>query len=106
QVDGAFGDGRDRDRARARLAGARVVEQATHDLVDATRLSLRRLDELLLGWAHPLAEHGEVAEHGAERVADLVGDASAEPADRGQLLRADELVPRFGEEAVRLLERG
>src|SRR5690606_9707681 len=73
---------------------------------DAAGLGLRRGEQLFLRRPRRTGEHGEVPEHSAERVADLVRDAGAEPADGGHLLGADELVPSLREEAVRLLERG
>jgi len=72
--------------------GAGVLEEAADDRLHALGLAGDQLEGLAIGVAGRLAlleQHG-VAEHGGERVVDLVGDLGGHDADRGEPVAARE----------------
>ena len=91
------------------LGRPRELQQLRDDQPHALDLLVEQselaLDTQGLG-AEQLAHQVEVALDHRDRVVDLVRDAGGELADRGQLLRAHELLLRLGQLARALLDLG
>jgi hypothetical protein len=90
----AVEDAADLDRAAlAALALAREQEDALDDLAAALAAGGDLLDLVAdVGGQRTIEQHAAVADHAAQRVVDLVGDAGGEQADGGELLGALDLV--------------